>query len=154
MSYKFEVINHPAQQVLSIRTHAAVKDLPVVLPKSFDAVAQYLCDLGQQPAGAPVVGYYSSDPDMQNMEIEIGYPVAQSLTGQGNIQPSEMSGGRAAACLYVGPYDKIQSAYEAIMQWMRAQGHEATGVCYEVYLNDPEQTPPEALETQIVFLLK
>ena len=81
MSYKFEVINHPAQRVLSIRTRAAMKDLPVVLPKSFDAVAQYICDLGQQPAGAPVVGYYSSDPEMQNMEIEIGYPVAQTLPG-------------------------------------------------------------------------
>jgi effector-binding domain-containing protein len=154
MSYKYEVINHPAQRVLSIRTHAAMKDLPVVLPQSFDAIAQYICDLGQQPAGAPVVAYYSSDPDMQNLEIEIGYPVAQTLPGQGNIQLSEMSGGKAAACLYVGPYDKIQAAYEALMHWMQTQGHEGTGVCYEVYLNDPEQTPPEALETQIVFLIK
>jgi len=154
MSYKFEVINQPAQRVLSIRIHTAMKDLPVVLPKSFDAIAQYICDLGQQPAGAPVVGYYSSDPDMQNMDIEIGYPVAQKLPGRDNIQPSEMPGGKAAACLYVGPYDKIPAAYGAIMQWIKDQGHEATGICYEVYLNDPEQTPPEALETQIVFLIK
>ena len=154
MSYKFEVINHPAQRVLSIRTHAAMQDLPVVLPKSFDAVAHYICDLGQQPTGAPVVAYYSSDPEMQHMDIEIGYPVEQELPGQGNIQLSELSGGKAASCLYVGPYDQLRSAYEAIMQWMQAQGHEATGVCYEIYLNDPEQTAPEALETQIVFLLK
>ncbi len=46
MSYNFEVINHPAQHVLSIRTHAGMKDLPVILPQSMDAVAQYICDLG------------------------------------------------------------------------------------------------------------
>ncbi len=154
MSYKFEVIAHPDQRVLSIRTHAGMKDLPVILPQSLGAVAQYLCDLGQQPSGAPVVAYYSSDPEMQHMDIEIGYPVAQELPGRGNIQFSEMSGGKAASCLYVGPYNQLRLAYEAIMQWMQAQGHEATGVCYEIYLNDPEQTPPEALETQIVFLLK
>ncbi len=154
MSYKFELINHPTQRVLSIRTHAAMKDLPVILPKSLDAVAQYICDLGQQPTGAPGVAYYSSDPEMQHKDIEIGYPVAQELPGQGNIQFSEMSGGKAATCLYVGPYTQLPSAYEAFMQWMQAQGYEATGVCYEVYLNDPEQTPPEALETQIVFLIK
>ncbi len=61
MSLKFEVISHPAQRVLSIRTHAAMQDLPVVLPKSFDAVAQYICDLGQQPTGAPVVAYPAND---------------------------------------------------------------------------------------------
>jgi effector-binding domain-containing protein len=154
MSYKFEIINHPAQRVLSIRTHAAMQDLPVVIPQSFGAVAQYLGQLGQAPAGAPLVAYYSSDAAMQNMDIEIGCPVGKVLPGQGNIQPSEMPGGKAVACLHVGPYNQLQTAYQAIMQWMQAQGYEGTGICYEVYLNDPAQIPPEALQTQIVFLIK
>ena len=152
MSYPCEIIDHPAQRVLSIRTHAAMQDLPAVIGQSFGAVAQYLGQLGQPPAGAPVVGYYNMD--MQNLDLEIGYPVARKLPGQGNIQPSEMSGGKAAACLYTGPYDKIQLAYQALTEWMQAHGHEGTGVCYEVYLNDPAQVPPEALQTQIMFLIK
>ena len=152
MSYQCELINHPAQNVLSIRTHAAVPDLPTVLPQLFGAVAQYMGQLGQPITGAPLVAYYNMD--MQNMDIEVGYPVAQKLPGQGNIQFSQMAGGKAAACLYIGPYDQIQRAYETLTQWMQAHSYEGTGVCYEVYLNDPAQNPPEALQTQIMFLIK
>jgi effector-binding domain-containing protein len=34
---------------------------------------------------------------------------------------------------------------------MKSKGYEVTGVCYEIYLNDPQRTPPESLQTQIVF---
>jgi effector-binding domain-containing protein len=149
MSYTCEVIHRPTQLALTIRTHAAVQDLPRVLGQVYGAIAQYLGQLGQPPVGAPFVAYYNMD--MQNMDIEIGYPVAAKLPGKGDIQPSEIPGGKAAACLYTGPYDKMQPAYEALMGWMKAQGLEATGTCFEVYLNDPQQVPPEALQTQIVF---
>ena len=151
MSYQCELIDHPTQRALSIRTHAAVQDLPTIIGPAYGAITQYLGQLGQQPVGAPFVAYYNMD--MQNLDIEIGYPVAQKLTGLGNIQPSMVAGGKAAACLHVGPYDTLPAAYQALMEWMGAKGYEGT-ICYEVYLNDPAQTPPEALQTQIVFLLK
>jgi effector-binding domain-containing protein len=151
MSYNCELVNHPEQFVLSIRTHAAVQDLPAIIGPAYGAITQYLGQLGQQPVGAPFVAYYNMD--MQNLDIEIGYPVAQKLTGQGHIQPSMVVGGKAAACLHVGSYDTLPTAYQALMEWMGTKGYEGT-ICYEVYLNDPGQTPPEALQTQIVFLLK
>jgi effector-binding domain-containing protein len=152
MSYPCELIDRPAQPVLSIRAHAAVQNLPAIVGQSYGTITQYLGQLGQQPAGAPFVAYFNMD--MQNLDLEIGFPVAAKLPGQGDIQPGKMLGGKAAACLYTGPYDKIAPAYEAVMQWMQSQRYEALGPCYEIYLNDPAQTPPEALQTQIVFPVK
>jgi effector-binding domain-containing protein len=152
MPYTCEVIQRPAQHALTVRTRAAVQDLPKVLGQAYGAIAQYLGQLGQPPAGAPFVAYHNMD--FQNLDIEIGYPVAGKLPGQGTIQPSEIPGGRAAACLHVGPYDQMKPAYDALMAWIPAHGYEAAGACYEVYLNDPGQTPPEALQTQAVFPLK
>jgi effector-binding domain-containing protein len=40
------------------------------------------------------------------------------------------------------------------MQWMAEQGYEGTGVSYELYLNDPTETPPAELQTQIIFPVK
>jgi effector-binding domain-containing protein len=37
---------------------------------------------------------------------------------------------------------------------MEENGYQPTGVAYEVYLNDPDETPPEELQTQIAFPLK
>jgi effector-binding domain-containing protein len=152
MTYKCELIDRPAQPVLSIRTHSSVQNLPAILGQSYGAIMQYLSQLGQPPAGAPFVAYFNMD--MENLDIEVGFPVAKKWPGQGNIQASEIPGGKVGTCLYTGPYDKMAPAYEALTKWMKAQGHEATGIAYEIYLDDPQQVSPEALQTQIVFPIK
>ena len=62
MSYQCEVKEQPAQKTLSIRTRAAVQDLPQLLEEGFGVIAQYLGELGEQPIGPPFAAYY-------NMEI-------------------------------------------------------------------------------------
>ncbi len=152
MDYKCEIKELPAQPVLSIRAKSAVQELPQLLGASFGAIAQYLGGLGENPAGAPFVGYYNMD--MQNLDIEIGFPVSRPLAGQGNIQPSQVFGGKVATCLYVGPYSDVGPAYEALTQFVKDKGFEASGVAYEFYLNDPQTVQPSALQTQIYFTLK
>lgn len=152
MTYKCELIERAAQPTLSIRTHAAVQDLPQVFGQSYGAIMQYFGQVGQQPTGEPFAAYYNMD--MQNLDLEIGFPSSGKLPGKGDIKPSELPGGKAVACLHVGPYDQCVAAYEAMEQWMKANGYEATGVAYEFYLNGPDDTPPEGLQTRIVMPLK
>ena len=152
MSYKCEVKKQPAQTTLAVCTRTSVQELPQVLGQAYGAIAQYLGELGEQPAGPPFVAYHNED--MQDLDVEIGFPVARELPGRGDIQASEIPGGKVATCLHVGPYAEIEPAYTALSEWMRENGHEATGVAYEMYLNDPQQTPPEELQTQIMFPLK
>jgi effector-binding domain-containing protein len=152
MSYECELIERNSQPVLSIRARGAVKDLPSILGRSYGTIGAYLGRMGQQPAGAPFMAYHNQD--MQNLDMEIGFPVVKKLPGQGEIQAGEIPGGKAVRCLHVGPYDTIEPAYEAVGQWMQSKGYECTGVCYEMYLNDPQQTPPDKLQTQILFPVK
>jgi effector-binding domain-containing protein len=140
------------QPTVSIRTHAAVQDLPQVLGTSYGALAAYLDEVGEAPMGAPFVAYYTMD--MANLDIEIGIPVARPLPGHDTIQASQIPGGPVARCLYEGPYTEIGGAYEALTKWVADQGYETTGVAYEHYLNDPDDTPPAELQTQIVLPLK
>ncbi|MFX1450114.1 MAG: GyrI-like domain-containing protein, partial [Promethearchaeota archaeon] len=90
----------------------------------------------------------------QNLDIEIGFPVSKKLSGKGDIKVNEIPGGKFATCLHKGPYDKIAPAYNALTEWIKNNGYETTGVAYEIYLNDPRETPPQELETQIMFPLK
>jgi effector-binding domain-containing protein len=122
------------------------------LGRAYGAIAQYLGELGEQPVGPPFTAYYNMD--MQNLDVEIGFPVSGRLPGKDDISASEIQGGKVATCLYTGPYSEIEPAYNALSQWMKDNGYEATGVAYEMYLNDPEQTAPQELQTQIVFPLK
>jgi len=152
MSYQCQIIDQPVQPVASIRTHAAVENLPQVLGQAYGSVAQYLSQIGSYPMGEPFAAYYNMD--MQNLDLEIGFPVAKAIPGKDTVQPGEIPGGKAVVCMHKGPYDKIAAAYEAMDKWIKDNQVEPSGVCYEFYLNDPQQTPPEALETRIMFPLK
>ena len=151
MEYQCELKEQAAQPALSVRTHAAVQDLPALFGKAYGAIMQYLAELSEQPAGMPFAAYY--DMNMQNMDVEIGFPVARPLAGKGEIQASEFPGGKLASVMHIGPYDQMRPAYDALTQWVKAQGYEATGIAYELYYSEPK-TPPMEIRTEIMFPLK
>jgi effector-binding domain-containing protein len=92
--------------------------------------------------------------DMQDLDIEIGFPFARTLPGEGEIRGAEIPAGRAVTCLHLGPYDQIHQAYDALQHWVEVNGHTPSGIAYEFYLNDPRLTPPGELKTEVVLLLK
>ncbi len=151
-AYDCKLLEREEQPTLSIRTHASVQDLSKVLGASYGAIGQYLGTLGEFPAGAPFAAYYNMD--MDNLDIEIGFPVSKPLPGEGDIKAGTLPAGKYATCTHMGPYDTIEPAYTALTQWIQEHAYEATGVAYEFYLSDPEETPPEELQTQILFPLK
>jgi effector-binding domain-containing protein len=119
--------------------------------EAYGKIGQYLGILNEVPAGPPFAAYFNDD--MQDLDVAIGFPVAHALEGQDEIQASELPGGKVATCLHVGPYNEIEPAYNALSAWVEEQGLEPTGVAYELYLNDPQTTAPEDLQTQIVYPL-
>jgi len=151
MEYKCELVEQPAQSVLAIRTRTAVGALPQVLGQAYGSIMQYLGEISEPPSGAPYVAYYNMD--MQDLDLEIGCPVARALPGKDGIAATQILAGKSAACLYQGPYREIGPAYEALTQWMVGNGYTPTGVAYEFYLNDPAGTPENELLTRIVFPL-
>jgi len=113
---------------------------------------QYLGQLNEQASGAPFVTYYNMD--MQDLDIDIGIPVAKKIADKDDIKLIEIPEGKYASCLYIGPYTGMAPAYELLTKYVEDKGLESTGIAYEMYLNDPAVVPPEKLQTQILFPLK
>ncbi|MFO7742265.1 MAG: GyrI-like domain-containing protein [Anaerolineae bacterium] len=152
MSYQCELKQWYARPTLAIRTRAAVQDLPRVFEQVYGAIGHYLGELGEPPAGPPFAAYHNMD--MQDLDVEIGFPVTRELPGRDDIQAGQLPEGRVATCLHTGPYSDMEPAYAALSQWMEENGYEPTGVAYEMYLSDPQETPPDRHQTQIAFPLK
>ncbi len=151
MTIECKLVEQPYQATLAVRTRTAVTDLPRVLGSTYSTIVNYLAELGEEPAGPPYAAYYNMD--LQDLDVEIGIPVARELPGRDDIRASGIPGGQVATCCHVGPYQTIEPAYNALSQWIEAEGLQPTGVAVEMYLNDPTQTPPEELQTQILFPL-
>ena len=152
MDFQCEIKEQAAQPTLSIRVRTPIDGLPQLLGESYGKIAGFLAELGQEPAGAPFAAYYNMD--MQDLDVEIGFPVAKVMKGKDDIQASEVPGGKLGYALHTGRYGDIAPAYEALTEFVNEQGFEPSGVAYEFYLNDPGETPQEKLQTQIVFPLK
>ena len=118
----------------------------------YGGIMQHLESKRSFPAGPPFAAYYNMD--MQDLDVEIGIPVSGAMAGTGELQAGEIPGGRFAACIYTGPYHEISAGYNALAEWMEAQGLKSSGLALEFYLNDPTSTPPAALQNQILFQLK
>lgn len=145
-------VEREAQPALAMRVRLMVEALPGRIGEVLGAAALQLMGHGQHPAGPPFVAYHNAD--MSDLDVEIGFPITAPFEGTGAFAMSEIPGGRHATCLYIGPYAGVGQAYEALSQWVAAQGCTPTGVIYESYLNDPDDTPEDALQTQILFPLR
>lgn len=152
MDFHCEIKEQAAQLTVSIRTRTPIDGLPQLLGESYGKIAGYLAESGEVPAGAPFAAFYNMD--MQDLDVEIGFPVAKVMKGKDDIQTNEVPGGKLGYALHTGRYGDIAPAYEALTEFVKEQGFEPSGVAYEFYLNDPGETPQEKLKTQIVFPLK
>lgn len=151
MSFPCQIVIRPAQPVMSVRTRAAVGDLPRLIGAVYGQIMAYLLEQGEPPCGEPFVAYYNLD--MQDLDLEIGFPVSRSLPGKDDIRASAMPAGEYAACLYTGPYEKMEPAYNALQEHIHGRGRQASGAAYEFYLNSPDQVPMERLQTRILMPL-
>lgn len=152
MSYSCELSSIEAHPALTIRSRGTVDDLPDIFESSFASLVAYLEELGEDIAGPPFAIYYNLE--MEELDVEMGLPVARALPGKGDITSIQIAAESAASTIHTGPYEEIESAYLALAEWMNQNGHEPAGASYEFYLNDPGTTDPEELQTVIFMPLK
>ncbi|MDD3654410.1 MAG: GyrI-like domain-containing protein [Desulfotomaculaceae bacterium] len=152
MKYQFELNVQEAQPVLSIRTRTAVEKLPQVIGEAYGKIMRYMGELGEQPAGVPYTAYYNLD--MQDLDVEMGFPVVSALPGQGEVKAGAIPAGRYVTCMYKGPYSQMEEPYNEITKWITENGYEPSGVSYEYYYNAPDEVPESELLTKIAIPLK
>lgn len=152
MNFKIELTDQPSQHVLSIRTRTSVENLPEEIGKAYNSIMQYLKEIESEPSDVPFVAYYNLD--MENLDVEMGFPVSKPMAGKGNIESSEIPAGKQISCMFKGPYKDMEAPYNEMMQWIKENEYTATGVAYEFYYNSPMDVPENELLTKIVFPLK
>ena len=149
---KIELNEQKAQPILSIRVKTSLENLPKIIGESYHKIMDYLNELGEQPADVPFTAYHNLD--MQNMEVEMGFPVSKPLPGKDDILASELAQGKIVSYMYKGLYSEMEPVYNEIFKWINEKGYQPTGVYYEYYYNSPDEVPESELLTRIVIPLK
>ena len=101
--------------------------------------------------GRNVMLYKDDSPN-----VEVGAEVSDSFTPTGRVVPSSLPAGRAATGVARGAPSTagLASAHAAVRDWCAANGHELSGVRWEIYGHWLEDQDPALFETEVYWLLK
>ena len=152
VTFEFQIEDRPAQMTVTLRSRSAASELPAFFERAFGSVMAHIGKAGQHPSGPPFALYHNQD--MNDFDLEAGFPVDEPIEGDGEVQASEIPGGRFCTTVLTGPYDQLPQAWEAITAHLANEKSESETWGYEIYLNDPTTLPPDEIQTQIVLPLK
>jgi len=153
VAYEIEVRELQSQPVLAVRVSVPAEAIPTIMGEVFGELFAYVGRVGLIPAGMPYSRYYSFGAE--EMDVEVGAPLAAPAVGEGRMVPGELPGGPAAVTWHIGPYETIGAAYEAITAWMPEHGRQPAGAPWEAYWSDPaEVTDPAEYRTEVFWPIR
>ena len=150
---KIELIQQAEQFTLHVRLKTSVAGLNEAFDKNFALIESYLSEIGEQPAAAPYAAYYNHD--MQDLDVEMGFPVAKALPGRDEIKAGIIPAFEQAVCgIHKGSYNSLDETYGQIYQYIADNNFEISGAHYDFYISNPDNTSENELITRIAIPVK
>jgi len=144
----FSLEEQEPQIAISLRDRVSDEEVSERMGEMLPEVLAYALSCGAEVAGPPYSRYFEITPD--EIDFECGIPVAAPVPVTESYQVSELPGGKAAAALHRGPYDRLILTWQALSRWVSEQGMQQAGPGWEVYVTDPQQEPdPSLWETRV-----
>ncbi len=105
------------------------------------------------------IGVSHDDPAVtpeDKLRYEACITLEREVKPEGEVGVQTLPGGRYAVFTHRGPYDGLNETYRHIYgQWLPESGEQLRDEsCFEKYLNDCSNTPPEDLVTEIFIPLQ
>lgn len=126
--------------------------------KAFDALMGWLAARDLLCPGMRMVGIYYDDPGVvaeAALRSKAGVVLPRMVEVNAPVSLTPLRGGRYAVLRHKGPYADMAAAYQWLYgEWLVQSGHEAADApAFEEYLNNPKDTAPSDLVTEICLPL-
>lgn len=117
----------------------------------FDKTNEYLSSIDSLFGGEPIVCFHNMD--LEHLDVEIGFPVANHINGSKEIKANLMPSQRIVSAIDLGPYEQQDPTLEDIFTWIQQNGYEMQGTIYYQYLNDTNRPASEFLTKMILPII-
>ena len=140
-----------AQNTASVRRTVAQKDLGDFFMEVLPKIAAALAEQGATPAGPPYGRFFNAD--LAALDTEAGMPFEGRFAPSGDISVTELPAGRALKTLHAGSYRTLSGTYARLESWATEHGQSLGQGPWESYVNDPAETSPDKLRTEVFWPL-
>lgn len=123
--------------------------------RTFEKLSVLAGPAGLMGPATKLVGIYFDDPTevpVEKLRSAAGLTVGDAEIPDGNgFEPFTLDSGKHAILRHVGPYSDLAGSYQWLYgAWLPQSGEEAADrPCFEIYRNDPANTAPAELLTDI-----
>lgn len=137
------LLENPEQKVFSIRRTVGTGEVI----RLFEELYIEVDARGLTQAGPIQMLYYEEEFNEERSDVEVQMVVAQDGPGV-RVMPARL----CAAVQHRGLYENLHLAYEALCAWLgEYTEYRMCGPAIDRYFGDPDNTPPDQLETGVLF---
>jgi AraC family transcriptional regulator len=153
MDYEIKTRKLSPRQTAVVRVSSPPREIGAAFRSALPDVAECISRQGVAVDGPPFARFF--DYTDERADFEAGFPVSEPVRAEGRIEPGELPGGRAAITVHRGSYEDLQTAHDALGEWVLAHDHDPGGPVWEVYASGPQQhDDPARWETEVVWPLR
>ena len=150
-----KVINLEPVKVLSVRKTGPYSKSA---EEAFGELLNFVFSKKLVDKNAQMFGLSYDNPDF-TQEDELRFDACIAFDGEakleGDVKRQVIVGGKFLMILHEGSYSKEYETYRQAFEWMgRNRLEYSDGPCIEKYLNNPHDTKPEDLRTEIYIPIK
>jgi effector-binding domain-containing protein len=144
-----QIVTRPGTPTAVVAQATSWDEFPQLWGKLLGEVWDFLRE-SELTTGRNVMLYRDDVP-----HVEVGAEVDGAFAGSGRIVASSLPAGRAArAVVRGGPSaEGIAGGHAAVREWCAANGHELTGVRWEIYGHWADDQDPDLFETEVYWEL-
>ena len=148
-----DIVNQPATRVAAVRHTGPYNQIS----RAFEKLGSIAGPAGLFGPNTAMLGLYYDDPQStpaDKLRSDAAITVDEGVKVPSGLTEATVPGGRYARATYKGPYDGLPDAWTQVMEWFEKSGEQmGDGPSYELYRNDPSDTAPEDLITEIYLPL-
>ena len=125
--------------------------------EAFGKLFGWIMEKGYAPAGPPSGMYFNAPGQVPDEELlwELQCPIGGEISPSGpderGLGVKRVEAAEVASTVHKGPFHEVGQTYGALVGWIMENGYEIVGPAEEIYLSEPEKTPPEELLTEVRF---
>ncbi|WP_429340920.1 AraC family transcriptional regulator [Paraburkholderia sp. GAS42] len=145
----------PVMEVVSVEHTGSYMQIG----KAFDTLIGWIAARGLFSPEMRMVGIFYDDPGVvpeAELRSRAGVVLPRRVEISAPVSMTSIPAGEYAVLRHKGPYGDMQAAYQWLYGvWLVQSGREAADApCFEEYLNNPKDTPPSELLTDICLPLR
>ena len=98
---------------------------------------------------APICVY--ADMPGAEMTFRAGFLVSpeDAAKASGDLKAGELPAGKALHKMHIGPYATMNQSHQAMWDEVKSRGMTPSMPVWEIYIDDPSETAPDSLRTEI-----